>query len=48
MMNSDISLLDVLQYVVQDYGIHDIVVCGHYGDDVAGITSNQQHGLLDN
>lgn len=38
-MNSDVSLLDVLQYVVQDYGIHDIVVCGHYGGGIAGATS---------
>ena len=46
-MNSDTSLLDVRQYVVQDCGIQDIVACDHYGcGGVAGVTSNQQHGCL--
>ncbi|MGY3087626.1 carbonic anhydrase [Hymenobacter sp. UYAg731] len=47
-VNSDMSLLSVLQYAVQNTDIEDVIVCGNY--DCAGVAaaiSYQQFGLLD-
>ncbi|WP_226163231.1 carbonic anhydrase [Hymenobacter terricola] len=47
-VHSDMSLLSVLQYAVQEFGVEDIIVCGHYGcGGVAAAVSHQQRGLLD-
>lgn len=47
-VHSDMGLLSVLQYAVQQCGVEDIVVCGHYDcGGVAAAMSPQQNGLLD-
>jgi carbonic anhydrase len=47
-VHSDMSLLGVLQYAVQQCGIEDIRVCGNYDcGGVAAAMSPQQNGLLD-
>ena len=47
-VNSDMSLLSVLQHAVQSTAIEDIISCGSYNcAGVAAATSHQQFGLLD-
>ena len=47
-VNSETSLLSVLQRAVQNTDIEDLILCGSYGcAGVASATPHQQNGLLD-
>lgn len=48
-VNTDFSMLSVLQYAVEVLKVKVIIVCGHYGcGGVAAAASNKQFGLIDN
>ena len=47
-INTDFSLLAVIQYAVHSLGVEDIFVCGHYGcGGVKASTQHSDHGILE-
>lgn len=48
-VNTDINILSVLQYAIEELKVKHIVVCGHYGcGGVHAAMQNREFGLLDN
>lgn len=48
-VNTDLSMLSVVDYAVNVLGISDIIVCGHYGcGGVSAALSDKPFGLVDN
>ena len=47
--HSDLNCLSVVQFAVDVLGVHDIIVCGHYGcSGVRAVLYKEQIGLADN
>ena len=46
--SSDLNLLSALEFAVEALGVHEIIVCGHYGcGGVKAATEDMPHGLAD-
>jgi carbonic anhydrase len=47
--HSDLNFLSVMQYAVENLGVRDIIVYGHYGcGGIKAAYDNQTNGLIDN
>jgi carbonic anhydrase len=47
--HTDLNFLSVMQYAVENLGIHDIIVYGHYGcGGIRAAYENKSNGLIDN
>lgn len=45
--HTDLNLLSVLQYAVEELNVNHVIVCGHYGcGGIAASLDNQHHGIL--
>ena len=48
-VKDDLNLLSALQFAVEELGVTDIIVCGHYGcGGIETVLSGRKMGLLDN
>ena len=48
-VNTDMSMLSVLDYAVNVLGVEHVIVCGHYGcGGVEAALGNKQFGIIDN
>jgi len=46
-VHTDINMLSVLQYAVEELEVEHVIVCGHYGcEGIKTALDNQHHGLL--
>ena len=48
-IHTDMNLLSVLQYAVENLKVRHIIVCGHYGcGGIGAVLDGKSHGLVDN